>query len=152
MQYGDRRMMWHGMVLFLLGLITPTLIPKFKNPKMGVSAHLEGVMNGTFLIALGAVSDQVQLPPAVKKVARLSAIYGTYSNWLFTTLGAAMGTNAMNPIVAEGYEGKPWQEKAETAGFISVAVSIIAAAVLAIWGLGRRTSYAEIVVKAADAA
>lgn len=148
MQDGDRRMMWHGMFLFLIGLVTGGLEQKFKNPRMGLSAHLEGVMNGTFLIALGAIWGHVRLRPGVKAVALSSALYGAYSNWLFTMLGAAFGTNAMSPILAEGYEGEHWQEKAQTAGFITVGVSILTAAVLSVWGLGRRTSFKEIAVKA----
>jgi hydroxylaminobenzene mutase len=65
--------------------------------RMALSAHLEGVMNGTFLIALGAIWGHVEPSPRVEKAARWSALYGTYGNWLFTTLGAAMGTAAANP-------------------------------------------------------
>jgi len=46
--------MWHGMLLFLLGLITGLLEQRFANVRMGLSAHLEGVMNGILLLALGA--------------------------------------------------------------------------------------------------
>jgi (hydroxyamino)benzene mutase len=51
----NRRVMWHGMFLFLLGLLTGFAEPRFANMRMGLAAHLEGVMNGTFLIALGAI-------------------------------------------------------------------------------------------------
>ena len=46
--------MWHGMFLFLLGLLTGFVETKFANVRMGLAAHLEGVMNGIFLLALGA--------------------------------------------------------------------------------------------------
>ena len=48
MQTADRRMMWHGMFLFLIGLVTGLQERRFKNRRMALSAHLEGVMNGTF--------------------------------------------------------------------------------------------------------
>jgi hydroxylaminobenzene mutase len=92
----DRRLMWHGMFLFLLGLVTGQQERRFTNMRMALSAHLQGVLNGTFLIALGAIWVHVELPPRAEKVARSSALYGTYGNWLFTTLGAAMGTAAAN--------------------------------------------------------
>ena len=38
--------MWHGMLLFLLGLLTGFAEPHFGNVRMGLAAHLEGVMNG----------------------------------------------------------------------------------------------------------
>jgi (hydroxyamino)benzene mutase len=138
MQSGNRRMMWHGMFLFLIGLVTGLLERRFKNMRMGVSAHLEGVMNGTFLIALGAIWGYVKLPRRAEQAARGSALYGTYGNWVFTTLGAALGTAAANPITSEGHTGKPWQEKFVGAGFLSIAVSIIVSAVLTLWGLGRK--------------
>ena len=50
-----RRLLWHGMFLFLLGLLTGFVEQQFTNPRMGLAAHLEGVMNGIFLLALGAV-------------------------------------------------------------------------------------------------
>ena len=55
MEASNRRLMWHGMFLFLLGLLTGLLEKHFINMRMGVAAHLEGVMNGTFLIVLGAI-------------------------------------------------------------------------------------------------
>lgn len=142
-QIGDRRIMWHGLFLFLLGLLTGTQQQRFKNPRMGLSAHLEGVMNGTFLIAVGAIWDSVGLRPGVKTAARWITLYGAYSNWLFTMLGAAFGTNAANPLSAAGYKGKPWQEKLEELGFLSVLISIISAVVLLLWGVGRRTSFED---------
>jgi hydroxylaminobenzene mutase len=50
MKTQKRRLMWHGMLLFLLGLITGLLEQRFTNVRMGLSAHLEGVMNGILLL------------------------------------------------------------------------------------------------------
>jgi len=61
--------MWHGMFLFLLGLVTGLLEQRFRNMRMGLSAHLEGLMNGTFLIALGASWSTVRLPQPAKATA-----------------------------------------------------------------------------------
>src|SRR3954468_14064438 len=138
MRTADRGLMWHGMFLFLIGLVTGLNERRFTNMRMALSAHLEGVMNGTFLIAVGAIWGHVDLPPRVEKAARWSALYGTYGNWLFTTLGAAMGTAAANPILSRGHHAKPWAERVAAAGFRSVAYSILVAVVLILWGLGRR--------------
>ena len=54
MEGTHRRLMWHGMCLFVLGLVTGFAEPHFANMRMGLAAHLEGLMNGTFLVALGA--------------------------------------------------------------------------------------------------
>jgi len=63
-----RRLIWHGAFLFLLGLLTGLLETKFANVRMGLAAHLEGVMNGTFLIAVGAIWPEVTLSAARKSV------------------------------------------------------------------------------------
>ena len=41
MKTQKRRLMWHGMLLFLLGLITGLLEQRYTNVRMGLSAHLE---------------------------------------------------------------------------------------------------------------
>jgi (hydroxyamino)benzene mutase len=133
-----RRLVWHGMFLFLLGLVTGTQERRFKNMRMALSAHLEGVMNGTFLMALGAGWRNVELPPAVDRAARWTALYGTYGNWLFTTLGAVLGTAAANPTLSQGHHGKPWQERIVLLGFRSMRYAFLASVVLVLWGLARQ--------------
>jgi (hydroxyamino)benzene mutase len=54
MENTQRRLMWHGMFLFLLGLVTGFAESGFTNVRMGLAAHLEGVLNGIFLVALGS--------------------------------------------------------------------------------------------------
>ena len=134
-----RRLLWHGMVLFLLGLLTGFVEQNFSNPRMGLAAHLEGVMNGTFLVALGAVWTEVRLSPRLKGAAYWSALYGTYANWAVTLLAAIFGTAAMSPITAAGRSGQPWQEGLVTVGFMSVGVAIVASSILVLSGLRRTT-------------
>ena len=135
MEDARRRLMWHGMFLFLLGLITGFVEPHFTNVRMGLAAHLEGVMNGTFLVALGAIWTEVKLPPVSKAIAYWTALYGTYINWLVTTLAAIYGTAALSPISAAGHSGLPWQESLITAGFLSVGIVIVFSSVVILWGL-----------------
>src|SRR5450631_1275007 len=130
-----RQLLWHGMFLFLLGLLTGLAEQKFANPRMGLAAHLEGVMNGTFLIALGAVWTEVKLSPRLTGVAYWSALFGTYANCAVTVLAAIFGTAAMSPITAVGHIGQPWQESVVTLGFMSVGLVMILASILVLWGL-----------------
>jgi hydroxylaminobenzene mutase len=139
MEDTKRRLLWHGMFLFLLGLLTGFVEQKFNNPRMGLAAHLEGVMNGIFLVALGAVWAEVRLPLRLKAAAYWSALYGTYANWAITTLAAVFGTAAMSPITAAGHSAQPWQEGVVTVGFMSVGIIIVACSILVLWGLRRTT-------------
>ena len=126
--------MWHGMLLFLLGLFTGFAEPHFANVRMGLAAHLEGVINGIFLLALGAAWNELRLAPAPKSATFWIGLFGTYMNWFFTALAAVLGTGALSPITAPGRNALPWQEKLVTAGFMSVALAIAACALLLLWG------------------
>ena len=82
METSARQLMWYGMFLFLLGLLTGLMELRFTNMRMGVSAHLEGVMNGIFLVAVGAIWNEVRLSRPAKTAAFWTALYGTYANWV----------------------------------------------------------------------
>ncbi len=137
MEDSKRKLIWHGMFLFLLGLLTGFVETKFTNQRMALAAHLEGVMNGTFLVALGAVWMEVRLSPRLKGLAYLSALYGAYLNWVATALGAAWGIAALSPITGAGHHALAWQETFITALFMSVGLAIVGASVLVLWGLRR---------------
>ncbi len=138
MDNSRRRLIWHGMFLFLLGLLTGFVETKFTNPRMGLAAHLEGVMNGTFLIALGAVWMEVRLTAKLKAAAYWSVLYGAYVNWVATAVGAAWGIAALSPITGAGHHALPWQEIFMTVLFMSVGLAIVGASLLVLWGLRRR--------------
>ena len=133
----QRRLIWHGMFLFLLGLLTGLVEQKFSNVRMGLAAHLEGVMNGIFLVALGAAWAKVRLASRAEVVAFWGLLYGTYANWAFTTLAAIFGTGAMSPITAPNLKAQAWQESVVTFGFMSVGIAIMASSILILWGLRR---------------
>jgi hydroxylaminobenzene mutase len=140
MEDSKRKLIWHGMFLFLLGLLTGFVETKFVNPRMGLAAHLEGVMNGTFLVALGAVWMEVRLPLKLKAAAYWSALYGAYINWVTTALAGALGTGALSPITGSGHSAQPWQETLITALFMSVGLAIIGSSILVLWGLRRKAA------------
>jgi (hydroxyamino)benzene mutase len=139
MEYTNRHLMWHGMCLFLIGLLTGFAEQHFANIRMGLAAHLEGVMNGTFLIALGAIWTEVRLLPRTKAIAYWTALYGTYGNWLVTILAAAFGTAALSPITGAGHSGQSWQESLVTVAFLTVGITIVASSMLVLWGLRSKT-------------
>ena len=86
-----RRLVLHGAILFLLGLLTGLVSGALRSPRLGLSAHLEGLMNGTFLLALGAVWSHVRLPMRAGAAAFWLLLYGTYGNWVSVLLGAYWG-------------------------------------------------------------
>ena len=105
---------------------------------MGLAAHLEGVLNGTFLLALGAIWPEIKLSGRLTSATYWTALYGTYANWGVTTLAAIFGTAAMSPLTAAGHVGKGWQEALVTLGFVSVGLAMVASAILVLWGLRKK--------------
>ena len=106
---------------------------------MGLAAHLEGLMNGTFLIALGAVWQFVRLSPALTTGAYWTVLYGTYANVIITTFAAVVGASSLSPITGVGHNAQPWQESLVTLGFGTVGIAMLVSSVLILWGL-RRTA------------
>lgn len=131
----NRRLKFLGMLLFLLGLITGLALMSFTNPRMGLAAHLEGVMNGLFLIAAGFLWNELKLSPVLLKAAYWLLLYGTFANWSFTLLSALLGTSKINPIAGAGYSGSSAQEAILTAGFTSVGISMLLAVAILLYGL-----------------
>lgn len=130
-----RRLAWHGMFLFLLGLLTGLVGEHLTNVRMGLSAHLEGVMNGIFLLALSGAWQEIRFSAGYARTAFGLVLYGAYANWAVTLLAAVLGTGAMTPIAAAGRSAAPWQEMLVSIGFVSVALSIIGASLLLLTGL-----------------
>ena len=135
-----RKLKMLGMLLFLIGLITGLLIMNLKNPRMGLSAHLEGVMNGTFLVIAGFVWAELKLSATIKRLLLWSLIYGTFANWLFTLLSAVFGTSEMTPVIGEGYLGTEIQETIVSGGLVTIAITMIFSLVVLVYGLRGRLS------------
>jgi len=134
----SRKIIAAGAILFLLGLITGFIIPLVENSRMGLAGHLEGVMNGTFLIAVGAVWTRLVLSTGFERLAFWLLLYGTYANWLLVLLAAVFGTSEMTPIAGAGYSGLPWQETLVTAGLSSVGITMLIASILLVIGFVRQ--------------
>ena len=132
-----------GALLFFLGLLSGFAIPAMTNQRMGLSGHLEGVMNGTFLIVIGLAWSRFHLAPMYQAITYWSLIYGTFANWLFVTLAAMFGTKAMTPIAGSGHEGLPWQETLVTVGLFSVGIAMVVACGLLVWGFFRKSEEFE---------
>jgi len=83
----------------------------------------------------GAAWNEVRLAPPIKAAAYWTALYGTYINWLVTTLAAVFGTAVLSPITGAGHHGLPWQETLVGIAFPTVGIAIVACSVLVLWGL-----------------
>ena len=114
-----------GATLLLLGLVSGLVTALDANPRMGLSAHLEGVLNGIMLIAIGSAWTSVVLPCRLKLAALLLLIVGGALNWLATQLSAVWGTGALTPIIAPLPSGTATQEM-----LVSILLALVAIAML----------------------
>jgi hydroxylaminobenzene mutase len=112
----------------------------FKNPRMGLAAHMEGVMNGTFLTVTGFLWSELKIPDNVRKVLYATLLYGTFANWVFTLLAAIFGTSKMTPLSGAGYSGTVFQENLITAGLVSVGLTMIFSLAIIVYGLRGKTN------------
>ena len=140
MQLEDRRrhLFSAGILLFLLALITGMIFPLLANPRMGLSAHLVGLLGGLFLVALGVIWLEKDLPQWLDTVAFCLVIFGAYTNLCTTFLAAAFATNRLTPLAGSGHLAQPWQENLVTLGLVSSSVAMVTVCVLVLWGLHRR--------------
>lgn len=131
----SRRLLQLGALLFLLGLLTGLAVPALENPRMGLSSHLEALMNGMFLILLGLLWPKLGLSQTPLTIAFWLAVYGTFANWLATLLAAAWGAGAAMPIAAGERQGSGGQELIVNILLYSLTLAMIAATALVLWGL-----------------
>lgn len=132
----SRRLLRLGMILFLLGLLTGFAIPGVANPRMGLASHLEGVMNGLFLVALGLVWPRLRLAGTARTAAFCLAVYGTFANWAATLLAAVWGAGASMPLAGQGREGTLVQEWIIDFGLYSLSLAMVLVSGIVIAGLG----------------
>ena len=138
-----RRLIALGALLFFLGLLAGLVVPVVTNPRMGVSAHLEAVMNGMFLIAIGAVWSRLSLPPGLMPWASGLLSFGAYVNCFFVGLAAVFGASKTMPLAGAGYAALPWQENLVTLGLTIAALAMLAGGALLVWGFFRREDSVE---------
>ncbi len=127
-----RCLFWHGLLIFLFGLLAGAVVPLLTNPRMGVAAHLGGVLSGMFLIVIGLLWEEIRLSALAEKAALWLFLYASHTGWLAQFLAALFGTSRSTPIAGAGYQGAAWQET--VVGFLAVSFSlaILLASILAL--------------------
>lgn len=135
-----RRCVWHGVLLFSLGLVAGMFVQYMTNPRMGLTTHVGTVMTGTFLLAVGAVWDEIRLPASAERATYGVLLFGTYGSCASLLLAAVLGTKDSTPIAGAGYGASPGREALVTASLSITALGLLIACVLVLWGLRRRAA------------
>ena len=56
-----RRLVWHGVLLFVLSLVEGMFVYSMRNPRMGLTAHVGGITTALFFLGIAAAWDQLRL-------------------------------------------------------------------------------------------
>lgn len=127
-----------GLSLFLLGLLSGFLTPVLKNPRMGLSSHLEGTLNGMFLIVLGLLWPWVQVTSGWERTAVALVVYAAYANWLATLLSAWWGAGrGMMPIAGGDHEASRVKEFVVRFLLITLGAAIVVGVAIILFGVVR---------------
>ena len=92
-------------------------------------------MNGILLVVLGLAWHRFALSVRAQAALFWLALYGAYANWSTTLLSAYLGTSRRTPIAGAGFSAHPWQESFVEVGLVSLSIAMVAAGVIALWGL-----------------
>src|SRR2546422_1155448 len=112
---------------------------RMTNPRLGLSAHLGGVMTGTFLAVLGALWSELRLSSRAESAAYRLAFFGAYGSSASLLLAAILGTSSATPIAGAGHSAPGWQEAMVNLGLETTAAAMLLCCLLLLWGLrGRR--------------
>ena len=100
-----------GFLIFTFGLALGAVIPHFRNPRMGLSAHTTAVQTGTALIAFGLFWPQLEIaswasvPLAISLIASFSILI------VSLILAASFGASKALPIAGEGFSSSKAKER-----------------------------------------
>jgi hydroxylaminobenzene mutase len=132
------RLMQIGALLFLASLLLGLAIPKFAVPRLALSTHLLGILQGLFLIVVGLLWPRMRLTPGLSRALFWLAVYGCLAPLCANLLGALWGAgNTLLPMAAGQAHGTGAQEATIAILLRTGGASMIGASVLILWGLRR---------------
>ena len=130
------RLIQLGVSLFLIGLLIGLAVPFFAVPRLALSVHLLGLMQGLFLSVVGILWPRLKFTRAIETGAFWLLVYGCIAAWTSNLLGAIWGAgNSIVPIAAGAARGSEIQEMIIVVGLRSGGLALIAGTVLLLWGL-----------------
>lgn len=132
------RLILLGAWLFLLGLITGLVLPLMANPRMGLSSHIEGVLNGMLLMVLGLLWPRLILSDPWRRIAIWCSVYGAFTNWGSLLFAALLNAGATLTVAAQGHQGSPLAEILVGIGLVSLSIAMLVAGISIIVGMHTR--------------
>lgn len=131
------RLIFFGMFLFLLALVVGLGAPLLANPRLGISCHVEGVLNGIFLIILGLIWNRLALSGRWLIITYWLSIYGTFSNWLAYLIAAIFNAGRHLTIATKGQVGPQLADDIVDFLLVTLTIAMLTICTTVIIGLNR---------------
>lgn len=143
---GGRRILMHGMLLVMVGLVWGLVVPATPYPRLALGAHIQLVTNGMLLMVLATALLAVpnRVGPKSVLVMQLAAFL-TWGMALSEVANSWWGTKEMLPIAASqagATGGASWQELIVMLTHLGAGFGLIAAWALLVIGFLRGTARA----------
>jgi (hydroxyamino)benzene mutase len=124
-----------GTLLFLLGMLVGFGIPKFRSPRIGLSAHLAAIESGLSLVAFGLLLPHLAISTVWAGAIGYSLWISLYVMCIGLLSAAVYGTGKVLPIAGADLPAKLWQENAARLliGIGSLGSAAAIAALLSQW-------------------
>src|ERR1700757_1396515 len=95
------RLLQIGTAIFLFALFVGLTVQKFTVPRLGLSVHLLGLMQGLLLAVMGLLWPKLALPTGLLRTAFWLIVYGCLAALAANFLAAIWGAgNALLPMAA----------------------------------------------------
>lgn len=125
-----RQLLFHGGIMTLLSLLSGFTTFFALAPRIALSSHTVGLLQGAMLIAIAGAWHLLNAPPKTLKILKYTLLVGFYANWVSTQLSALWSAGRSTyPINGKDMpEGAAsWQDMTiSVLGFLSVLVLVSA--------------------------
>lgn len=133
-----QRLLQVGVGLFLFTSLEGFAVEYLPIPRLGLSVHTLGVVEGLVLAVLGQLWNRLDLSAAAARVAFWLFLYSAFATLVPYVLAALWGAGGSTiPLAAGAARGTPVEELAIKVVLYSAAPAAIISLVLILWGLRR---------------
>jgi hydroxylaminobenzene mutase len=134
------RLLQIGIILIVYSSVEGFVIPYFGSPRVGLSVHTLGALEGVLLLALGLLWPKLSLGAIASRVAFWCLLYSAVAILGAYTIAAAWGVGNETIVLAGElphglHHGSAFQETLIKVLSYSSAPTGLAAFALVVWGL-----------------
>ncbi len=119
-----------GALLFALGMLIGAVIPKFRSPRIALSAHLAAIESGLGLIAFGLLMPHLAISAGWAAAIGHGLWVSLYVMCIGLLFAGLFGTGKVFPIAGGDQPAKRWQENTATTLIAIGSIGSLAAVVV----------------------